>query len=152
MNVDECIGRVIKGASLSISEILDVGRCLRISRKIIDAITKIPNVPLLMSKVSLLYANKELEDIISNSFLSDVEVSDNASSELRAIRIRIKRINENIKNKLQNFINSKSYSKMLSDSIVTIRGDRYVIPVKNEYRGQINGLVHDQSGSGGPRQ
>ena len=148
VDINEAVGRVIKGATLSIPELIDIGRCLRVSRKIIEAITKVPNVPLLMSKVSYLYSNKELEQIISDSFLSETEVSDNASSELRSIRIRIRKINENIKTKLQSFISSSNYSKMLSDSIVTVRGDRYVIPVKNEYRGQINGLVHDQSASG----
>lgn len=148
VDINEAVGRVIKGATLSIPELIDIGRCLRVSRKIIEAITKVPNVPLLMSKVSYLYSNKELEQIISDSFLSETEVSDNASSELRAIRIRIRKINENIKTKLQSYINSSTYSKMLSDGIVTVRQDRYVIPVKNEYRGQINGLVHDQSASG----
>ena len=148
VDINEAIGRVIKGATLSIPELIEVGRCLRISRNIIEKVTKVPNIPLLMSKVSLLYANKELEQIISDSFLSETEVSDNASSELRSIRIRIRKINENIKAKLNSYINSNTYSKMLSDGIVTVRQDRYVIPVKNEYRGQINGLVHDQSASG----
>ena len=148
VDINEAIGRVVKGATLSIPELIEVGRCLRISRNIIEKITKVPNIPLLMSKVSYLYANKEVEDIISNSFLSETEVSDNASSELRSIRVRIRKINESIKVKLQSYINSNTYSKMLSDSIVTVRQDRYVIPVKNEYRGQINGLVHDQSASG----
>lgn len=147
-DIHESIGRVKKGATLSIPELLEIGRCLRISRRIIESITKVPDTPLILEKVSYLYANKDIEKVISDSFLSDTEVADNASSELRSIRVRIRKINDNIKIKLQGFINSSNYSKYLSDSIVTVRGDRYVIPVKNEYRGQINGLVHDQSASG----
>ena len=147
-DIHEAIGRVKKGATLSIPELLEIGRCLRISRRIIESITKVPDTPLILEKVSYLYANKDIEKVISDSFLSETEVADSASSELRAIRVRIRKINDNIKIKLQGFINSSNYSKYLSDSIVTVRGDRYVIPVKNEYRGQINGLVHDQSASG----
>ena len=147
-DIHESIGRVKKGATLSIPELLEIGRCLRISRRIIESITKVPDTPLILEKVSYLYANKDIEKVISDSFLSETEVADSASSELRAIRVRIRKINDNIKIKLQGFINSSNYSKYLSDSIVTVRGDRYVIPVKNEYRGQINGLVHDQSASG----
>ena len=99
VDINEAIGRVVKGATLSIPELIEVGRCLRISRNIIEKITKVPNIPLLMSKVSYLYANKEVEDIISNSFLSETEVSDNASSELRSIRVRIRKINEFKKNR-----------------------------------------------------
>ena len=148
VDIHEAIGRVKKGATLSIPELLEIGRCLRISRRVIESITKVPDTPLLLEKVSYLYQNKDIEKVIADSFLSESEVADNASSELRAIRIRIRRINDNIKTKLQSFVSSSNYSKMLSDSIITVRGDRYVIPVKNEYRGQINGLVHDQSASG----
>lgn len=147
-DIHEAIGRVKKGATLSIPELLEIGRCLRISRRIIESINKVPDTPLILEKVSYLYQNKDIEKVISDSFLSETEVADSASSELRAIRVRIRKINDNIKIKLQGFINSSNYSKYLSDSIVTVRGDRYVIPVKNEYRGQINGLVHDQSASG----
>ena len=148
IDIHEAVGRAKKGATLSIPELLEIGRCLRIGRRVIDSITKVPDAPLLLEKVSYLYQNKDIEKVIADSFLSESEVADNASAELRAIRIRIRHINDNIKTKLQSFISSSNYSKMLSDSIVTVRGDRYVIPVKNEYRGQINGLVHDQSASG----
>ncbi len=148
IDIHEAVGRAKKGATLSIPELLEIGRCLRIGRRVIESITKVPDAPLLLDKVSYLYQNKDIEKVIADSFLSESEVADNASSELRAIRIRIRHINDNIKTKLQSFISSSNYSKMLSDSIVTVRGDRYVIPVKNEYRGQINGLVHDQSASG----
>ena len=148
IDIHEAVGRAKKGATLSIPELLEIGRCLRIGRRVIESITKVPDAPLLLEKVSYLYQNKDIEKVIADSFLSESEVADNASSELRAIRIRIRHINDNIKTKLQSFISSSNYSKMLSDSIVTVRGDRYVIPVKNEYRGQINGLVHDQSASG----
>ena len=132
IDIHEAVGRAKKGATLSIPELLEIGRCLRIGRRVIESITKVPDAPLLLDKVSYLYQNKDIEKVIADSFLSESEVADNASSELRAIRIRIRHINDNIKTKLQSFISSSNYSKMLSDSIVTVRGDRYVIPVKNE--------------------
>ena len=73
---------------------------------------------------------------------------DRASEELRSIRIRIRKTGEQIKSKLYTYITSPTYAKYLQDNIVTVRGDRYVIPVKAEWRSAIPGLVHDQSGSG----
>lgn len=80
--------------------------------------------------------------------MSETEVADNASGELRAIRIRIRKLNDNVRSKLQLFITSPQYSKYLQDNIITVRGDRYVIPVKSDCKGTIPGLVHDQSASG----
>lgn len=80
--------------------------------------------------------------------MSETEVADNASNELRAIRIRIRKLNDNVRSKLQLFITSPKYSKYLQDNIITVRGDRYVIPVKSDCKGTIPGLVHDQSASG----
>ena len=94
------------------------------------------------------YGNKKLEDDIDKSILSETEISDTASSQLHLIRQKIRKMGENIKAKLNNYITSPSYTKFLQDCIVTIREDRYVIPIKAEYKGSIPGLVHDQSASG----
>ena len=75
-------------------------------------------------------------------------MNDRASSELYRIRQSIKRANEDVKNKLQHYIKSSQYQKYLQDAIITVRDDRYVIPVKMEYKGNIHGLVHDVSSSG----
>ncbi len=137
-----------KGAVLSIADIMKVARALRVSRKLKEHIFSAREVPILDEMASRLYTNERLEKDIFEDFLSETEVSDNATPELRAIRIKIRKINANVKQKLQLFVTSQQYSKYLQDNIITMRGDRYVIPVKSECKGAIAGLVHDQSSSG----
>jgi DNA mismatch repair protein MutS2 len=137
-----------KYATLSIAEILKVGRCLAASRRIKTALSKANGIALLSALSQNLYADQKFEEEIFAAFLSDAEVSDNASRELRDIRARIRKKNAAIKSTLSAYISSAEYSKYIQDNIVTIRGDRYVIPVKSEHKGAIAGLVHDQSSSG----
>lgn len=93
--------------------------------------------------------NRYLEEKISNSILSEDEIADAASSELADIRRHMRIQSAKVKESLQKIISSPSYSKFLRDPIITLRGDRYVVPVKSEYKGEIPGLVHDVSSSGG---
>lgn len=137
-----------KGAILSISEIMKVGRTLRASRRLKKTLDTAKDVPILLEMSNYLYVNQALEDSIYNAFLSETEVADCASAELKSIRARIRKINDNIRSKLQLFITAPQYSKYLQDSIVTMRSDRYVIPLKSDFKGSIPGLVHDQSASG----
>ena len=140
--------KAAKGAILSISEIMKVGRTLRTARKLYKTLEAAKNIPILTEISYGLYADEQLENSIYNAFLSETEVADCASSDLKAIRTRIRKINEGIRSKLQQFITSPQYSKYLQDSIVTMRSDRYVIPLKSDCKGTIPGLVHDQSASG----
>lgn len=91
---------------------------------------------------------RKLEDSIQNAIIGEDEISDNASSILRNIRRQIKSKNDGIKDKLNNIINSSTHKKFLQDSLVTMREGRYVIPVKQENKGNVPGLVHDVSSSG----
>ena len=147
-DIDEVLARVSKGAVLSIADILKVGRTLRVSRRLKKSIYTVNSVPILTSMVQGLYDDIDLENRIYDSFISETEVSDNASADLRSIRIRIRKLNDNVKTKLQSYITSSSYQKYLQDNIITLRGDRYVIPLKSECKGTIQGLIHDQSASG----
>ena len=147
-DIDETLHRAAKGAVLSITDILKVGRTLRVSRRLKKSIYTVNGVPILTSMVQCLYDNIDLENRIFDSFISETEVSDNASAELRSIRIRIRKLNDNVKTKLQSYITSSTYQKYLQDNIITVRGDRYVIPLKSECKGTIQGLIHDQSASG----
>ncbi|HKL93905.1 MAG TPA: endonuclease MutS2, partial [Clostridia bacterium] len=137
-----------KYATLSISDILKVGRCLATSRRVKTALAKINNIPILSGMSSMLYIDQKLEDSISSAFISDTDLADNASVALRQLRAKIRKQNASIKSTLIGYTTNANYSKYLQDNIVTIRSDRYVIPVKSEHKGAIAGLIHDQSSSG----
>lgn len=147
-DIGDILVKAKKGATLAIPDIMKVGRSLRVSRRLKYTIDKVKDCPLLADMAMGLFENETLEKKIFDAFLSETEVADNASNELRAIRIRIRKLNDNVRSKLQFFITSPKYSKYLQDNIITVRGDRYVIPVKSDCKGTIPGLVHDQSASG----
>lgn len=147
-DISDILVKAKKGATLAIPDIMKVGRSLRVSRRLKYTIDKVKDCPLLADMAMGLFENETLEKKIFDAFLSETEVADNASNELRAIRIRIRKLNDNVRSKLQLFITSPQYSKYLQDNIITVRGDRYVIPVKSDCKGTIPGLVHDQSASG----
>lgn len=80
--------------------------------------------------------------------LNEDELNDKASDALFSIRQKIKKTNAEIREKLTSFSRSSTISKYLQDDIVTLRNDRYVIPVKQEYKSNVQGIVHDQSSTG----
>lgn len=91
---------------------------------------------------------QEVEHSIKNCIDDHGNMMDSASAELRTIRQQLRTFETRVREKLESIVRSSSYQKMLSDSIITIRNDRFVIPVKQEYRGNFGGMVHDQSASG----
>lgn len=135
---------------LTMGELLRVSKMLRVAYSVKNSIAKVPDDSLTRIKriAASVYTDKELEESIESAIISDTEMHDRASEELRSIRICIRKTGEQIKSKLYTYITSPTYAKYLQDNIVTVRGDRYVIPVKAEWRSAIPGLVHDQSGSG----
>lgn len=137
-------------STLSMAELLKVMRLLKISRLVMSALTSVADekITILPTMATGIFSDKKLEDDIDFAILSEDMMNDRASSHLYSIRQSIKRANEDVKNKLQNYLKSSQYQKYLQDAIITVRDDRYVIPVKQEYRGNIQGLVHDVSGSG----
>ncbi len=139
------------GSCLSMGQLLQVMRVLRTARNLQSALFSDYDgidLSLLQAKAYMLYNDKQLEDDIDFAILSDEEMNDKASSDLFNIRKRIKAINADIKQKLQSYTKNSDISKYLQDTIVTLRGDRYVIPVKQEYKSFVNGIVHDQSSTG----
>lgn len=90
----------------------------------------------------------ELEQDIDDVIAPEAAVRDSASNELMTVRRKINTLKNRIKERLEHIVRSESSQKYLQDSLVTIRNDRYVVPVKQEYRSQIPGIVHDQSASG----
>lgn len=102
----------------------------------------------LASIFSELYSNASIIEKISMSIVDENTIDDRASKNLSSIRKKQRNVEQDIKDKLNAFIHSSAYSKYIQENVITIRNDRYVIPVKDEYRSQIKGFVHDVSSSG----
>jgi len=138
-----------KGASLSPKALLEVARSLTAARAARGAlVTERENTPRITGLASHLQTFRQLEEAITNAILSEEEISDHASTALYDIRRHIRQANEKVREKLNSMIHGSSFSKYLQESIVTVRNGRYVIPVKQEYRQFVPGLVHDQSSTG----
>ena len=138
-----------KGGTLSPRMLLDVAALLRASRAARDVlITDRDNTPRLRARVEGILEARNVERDITDAILSEDEIADRASSELMNIRRHLRGAQERIKEKLNQMIRSSAIQKYLQESIITVRNDRYVIPVRAEYRAQVPGLVHDQSTSG----
>ncbi|MBW7474456.1 endonuclease MutS2 [Paenibacillus oenotherae] len=139
------------GGTLNPSELLEIAETVRGSRRVKRHIIQLHGddaIPLLAALAEQLTEHKPLEDAILACIDDQSEVMDSASAELATIRREIRGGESRIREKLEGMIRSSSVQKMLQDAIVTIRNDRYVIPVKQEYRSHFGGIVHDQSGSG----
>ena len=152
-NVSNELSRADKGGVLYPGALLKIVDSLRVVRRLksfikSDREDRSSSYPIIEEKIYNLSAFKSIEKDIENAIISEEEISDNASSKLRSIRRQIESKNSSIRSKLNSIINSSSNKKMLQDSIITIRNDRYVVPVKQEYRSNFQGLVHDQSSSG----
>lgn len=147
------IKRVEIGGSLSPGGLLRISDILRVSRGLKKFLKETKEgeeslFPLIQRMVDDLRVNKNIEDEINNSIISENEISDNASRELRNIRRQISSKNEAVRQKLNSIINSQATKKHLQDSIITMREGRYVVPVKQENRSFMPGIVHDMSSSG----
>ncbi len=141
--------RASQGASLSLRELLDIGLVLRETDGLVSWYEQGGNSEnSLHEYFAMLVPNKTLETVISNSIISENELSDGASSELARIRKAIVRQGMRIKEQLDSIIRSKTMQKYLQDAIVTQRDGRYVVPVKTEHKSQVSGLVHDTSATG----
>ncbi|MBR1802651.1 MAG: endonuclease MutS2 [Clostridia bacterium] len=95
-----------------------------------------------------LYTNPSIEKNIFDKIIDENTVADNASSKLASLRKNRKSLEQQVKDKLNSYLHSSTYAKYIMEPIVTIRNNRYVIPVKEEYRDKINGFIHDTSSSG----
>ena len=148
-NVEDAVKRAEKGFILSPKDLLDVAgvlRCTKALKTFFEDGEKDKLYPIIFELVDTLVYIKGLGEKIEDIVVSEDEISDRASDLLFSLRRSIRDKNSRVKEKLQGMVTS--YAKYLQDPIITIRGDRYVIPVKAECKGNIPGLVHDQSASG----
>lgn len=148
-DVADELKRANVGGTLSAGELLKISANLKSARLIKTAIESVHDeaIVFLREISSLLFINPEYEKEISDKIVSEDEISDNASPKLFSIRKSIRNLNARIRETLNSYMRG-NFGKYLQDSVVTMRGDRYVIPVKSEYKSFIKGFVHDQSSSG----
>ncbi|MFI3129019.1 MAG: endonuclease MutS2 [Bacillota bacterium] len=145
----ELLARARVLSALEITDIIRVGRLLNISREFDQTISKInAEIPMFLSKARELYQDYDLEAKILDIFISDEEIADHASPTLFELRKKKRKINNDIKKVLQSYVQDKETSKYLQDKIVTTRKDRFVVPVRIEYRSFVKGLVQDYSQTG----
>jgi len=144
------IRRADTGGILNFAELLSIAGVLKVCRKIKDYSSQLSENTQnrIAIIISLLNENRKLEERIYHCIISEEEMSDEASTLLYDIRKQIRDKQNLIKDKLNDIIHSAKFSKQIQEPVVTLRGDRYCIPVKIEARSDIPGLVHDISSSG----
>jgi DNA mismatch repair protein MutS2 len=151
-NIRPHVKRSAIGSILSPQELTQIASTIRVSRQmkrfIEDMVADQIELPILSQYVGKIIVLADLEEKIRNAIDESGEVLDSASDILRSLRQQLRANESRVREKLEGMIRSSNAQKMLSDSIVTIRNDRYVIPVKQEYRGHYGGIIHDQSSSG----
>ena len=138
-----------RGGTLTMKQLLEVSYNLNAASRTHDYLSSdLPELPRIDGLVSAISVLKGLESEIDRCIISEDEMSDAASPELRRIRRSILRLNESIRSKIQQIVGSAENRQFLQDAIVTMRQGRYVIPVKLEHKSRLAGIVHDQSASG----
>ncbi|NRG47456.1 endonuclease MutS2 [Bacillus sp. CRN 9] len=146
------VKRAVIGGMLSPHELTQVASTIHASRQIKrfieDYIEEENELPILLSYTDKIIVLADLETSIRNAIDENGEVLDSASEALRSLRTQLRTREGRIRERLESMIRSSNAQKMLSDAIITIRNDRFVLPVKQEYRSHYGGIIHDQSSSG----
>ncbi len=146
---DDEIERAQKGSALSCGELLKAEALLRAARIAHTSIHSIADTEIIRLRdlSDRIYFDGNLEEDIRTKILSDTEVSDYASDKLYSVRREIRLLNERIRTRLSEYLTG-SEGKYLQDGIITMRDNRYVLPVRAEYKRNIKGFIHDRSSSG----
>ena len=151
VDIRSSLRRAHIGGMLNAHELLDIANTIfggRRLKRFIEQVHDDEPVSLVYELSQLITDQKPLEDSIKSCIDDQADVMDQASAELALIRRELRNGEVRIREKLEQMIRSSSVSKMLQDQLITIRNDRFVIPVKSEYRSHFGGIVHDQSSSG----
>ncbi len=148
-NINYIIKKLESNGILSAKELLDIANILKISRELKEYFNSTlgkndESFPNIESYFVQLYTNKSVEDKIFSSIIDENTIDDNASTNLKNIRRTIRKIELDIRNKL----NSVLQSKYIQEKVITVKNGRYVVPVKQEYRSSISGFIHDISATG----
>ncbi|GAB2570202.1 endonuclease MutS2 [Gracilibacillus alcaliphilus] len=147
-DIKPSVKRAVIGSTLNAHECLDVASTIYGGKQLKYFITNLEDIdmPILEELIEEIVPLNELEREIKNCIDDHGHIMDGASDKLRGLRTKIRTSENRLRDRLDQYTRTKA--KMLSDAIITIRNDRYVLPVKQEYRGAIGGIVHDQSSSG----
>ena len=144
-----CLERMHAALFLSTGELLGIASCLKAARIAKDILAReVGEESYLYNLAGLLITHRSAEEEINRCIINEDEIFDGASPALARIRRAMRLANEKVREKLNSMIRSTAYQKYLQEPIITIRNGRFVIPVKQEYRQQVPGLIHDQSSSG----
>ena len=148
-NVTNALRRAEAGGGLNTSELLSIARALRVIKGVRDWRSKCAGISTsLDGYFNVLYTNPNLHDRITTCIIGADEIADGASRELSDIRRKMRIASSKAREALEKIIKSTTYQKYLREAIITQRDGRYVVPVKQEYRNMVAGLVHDTSSSG----
>ena len=150
-DIKEYVKRGAVGGIISLCGLLNCADTLRAARLLKNYVllnNEDRDYELLEELCENIHTNKDIEERIYSVIISEEEIADDASSELKRIRREIQIKNNSIKNKINSIVSSSSMQKYLQEAIVTMRNDRYVIPVRKEYRSMVKGIIHDQSATG----
>ena len=151
-NIDISIKSLESNSTLSAKSILDLANvfklCLDLKNYFDKDFITLSDFPILSDLFDLLYTNKAVISKVFSCIIDENTIDDNASTNLKNIRRKQRNLEQDIRSKLNDFIHSSKYSKYIQEPIITIRNDRFVIPVKEEYRSQIKGFIHDMSNAG----
>jgi len=147
-NITSSLKKLNSNQFLNCKQLLDLTNILRISNNLknyfFSSEIDMSEFTRLYDLFNNLYTNKSIEKSIFSSILDENTISDDASSSLKAVRRNIKSKEQEIKNKLNSYL----HSKYVQEPVITVRSGRFVIPVKNEYRSEVKGFIHDISSSG----
>lgn len=145
-DVRSSISYIGKGGTVDAGALLHVANVMKTARLFIPYVGK-GDVYFHLHELAVgLTPLKSVENAIYEAIISENEISDQASKTLFAIRRALRDKTSSVKDKIQSLV--RDNEKYLQDQIYTVRGDRYVIPVKAEHKSQVKGLIHDQSASG----
>lgn len=139
-----------KGRLLGMGDLLEVASSLRVASEVRNFLSdgSLPDIPRLREYAGFLTEEQRLTRRIADCILGPDEMADSASPQLMSIRRRMRRQSAAARDRINSMISSHAFKDMLQDAVITMRDGRPVIPVKQEYRGSIPGIVHDSSASG----
>ncbi len=152
----EILLRAEKGVALDGHDLLNVSNTLYAARRLKNYFNDLEDdirgnnnpYPRILNIGKQIVTFRPIEESINQAIDNSGEVMDSASPKLRTIRGQMRTVSGRIKEKLNSIISGSAYQKMIQDAIVTVRGDRYVVPIKSEYKGSFAGIIHDRSSSG----